>query len=351
MYSIRSKRILGSVDRSSGSSGWLKDLFLSQYDRYDAMVNYEAVIIETNQELERLGREPLYAIYPVDGLSIADSPLGFIDRGEEGKEDTFLALQQYLLSPDVQRQLLDLGRRTATVGVNPTDASRNVFRDAWGIDINRVLQPIRLPNTQVITEALNLYQTAFRRPSCTAYVLDFSGSMGGDGENDLKGAMRTLLDQNIASQYLLQGHPGDVSVIVLFNGEVINSGVIDDWTVTGNNAATLRDLYLQIERQQAAGNTNIFGSTEFAMRQLADARTSACLPAVIVMTDGQDNSSDYSRLQRYIQSTENDVPIFAITFGSADRSQLDPMVDLTSGRVFDGSGSLVEAFRKAKGYN
>src|SRR5207248_497874 len=34
----RIKRILGTVDRSSGSSGWLKDLFLQKYDRYDAMV-------------------------------------------------------------------------------------------------------------------------------------------------------------------------------------------------------------------------------------------------------------------------------------------------------------------------
>ena len=45
------KRILGQVDRSSGSSGWLKTLFLDKYNDYDAMVNYEAIIIETNQEL------------------------------------------------------------------------------------------------------------------------------------------------------------------------------------------------------------------------------------------------------------------------------------------------------------
>ena len=33
------------------------------------MVNYESVVIETNQELLKEGREPLYAIYPVDGLA------------------------------------------------------------------------------------------------------------------------------------------------------------------------------------------------------------------------------------------------------------------------------------------
>src|SRR5208337_680394 len=43
------RTLLSGINRSSGSSGWLKDLFLSS--NYDAMVNYESVIIETNQAL------------------------------------------------------------------------------------------------------------------------------------------------------------------------------------------------------------------------------------------------------------------------------------------------------------
>ena len=59
------------INRSSGSSGWLKDLYLS--GDYDAMVNYEAVIIETNQELIQQGKEPLYVVYPKNGLTISDN--------------------------------------------------------------------------------------------------------------------------------------------------------------------------------------------------------------------------------------------------------------------------------------
>ena len=65
-------QLLSGVDRSSGSSDWLKDLFLT--GGYDAMVNYECLIISANQELEARGEETLYAVYPYDGLSIADSP-------------------------------------------------------------------------------------------------------------------------------------------------------------------------------------------------------------------------------------------------------------------------------------
>lgn len=104
------RRILGTVNRSSGSSGWLKDLFLQKYDQYDAMVNYEALVIEANQQLVAQGRDPLYAIYPVDGLAIADSPLGYVNHGDAGKEKRFLQLQEYLLSPEVQQQILGTGR-------------------------------------------------------------------------------------------------------------------------------------------------------------------------------------------------------------------------------------------------
>ena len=105
------KRILGTVNRSAGSSGFMKDLFLQKYDDYDAMVNYEAVVIETNLALVAQGKEPLVVIYPADGLAIADSPLGYIDRNDPAKAALFKKLQEYLLSDPVQQEILKQGRR------------------------------------------------------------------------------------------------------------------------------------------------------------------------------------------------------------------------------------------------
>lgn len=78
------KRFLRSVNRSSGSSGWLKDMLSKDYLYYDGMVNYEAMVIEFNRSLPP-GQEPLFAVYPVDGISIADSPIGFIAKGDAAK--------------------------------------------------------------------------------------------------------------------------------------------------------------------------------------------------------------------------------------------------------------------------
>ena len=79
--------LLSGVDRSSGSSDWLKDMFL-QGD-FDAMVNYECLVIQANQELEVQGREPLYVVYPTDGLTLADSPLAYVDPGGTGRRRSY----------------------------------------------------------------------------------------------------------------------------------------------------------------------------------------------------------------------------------------------------------------------
>ena len=62
------------------------------------MWNYEAVIKETNDKLRADGHEPLYAVYPADGVSVADSPLGFVDRGRGKEVESFFTdLQAFLL--------------------------------------------------------------------------------------------------------------------------------------------------------------------------------------------------------------------------------------------------------------
>ena len=116
--------LLSGVDRSSGSSDWLKNMFLE--GNYDAMVNYECLIIQANEELEARGEEPLYVVYPYDGLSLADSPLGYVDHNDDKKETAFLKLQEYLLSTDVQNEIQRTGRRSSYTGVS--EENKDIFR-------------------------------------------------------------------------------------------------------------------------------------------------------------------------------------------------------------------------------
>lgn len=339
------RRLLGTVNRTAGSSGWLKDLFLDKYDQYDGMVNYESIIIETNRELVRRNLDPLYVVYPVDGLVIADHPLAYVDRGDAKKEAVFKKLQQYLLSPAVQKEILATGRR---VGVAASDASfdRSVFNPDWGIDPTRVLSPVHYPAPDVIKEALVLYQTSFRKPSLTVYCLDYSGSMRENGEDDLKGAMKILLDQPTAARFLLQTSARDITVVIPFNGRPL-----DRWSITGNDPAQLSELLSKINSLQAEGGTDIFSpvieARDFIRQQPNLEGYSA---AVILMTDGRsENGMSIENFRN--RWAGHDLPVYSITFGSADDSQLKELATLSSGRVFDGRQDLVKAFRQARGYN
>lgn len=341
------RQLLQGVNRTSGSSGWLKDTMLAHYDQFDAMVNYESLIIEANQELLRRGQEPLYVVYPLDGIMMADSPLGYVHKGDAAKEEHFKALQAFLLSAPVQQEILALGRRTGALTFDPGAADAAVFNPAWGVDLRRVISPVPTPAEPVIRQALDLYQGGgLRKPSFTAYVLDFSGSMKGEGEAQLKAAMRSLLDPAVARRFLLQPSKHDVQVLVPFdaNPRPIATGA-------GNDPAMLSGLRARVEAETSDGGTDMYAALGAALQAiLQQPGVGDAFPAVVLMTDGR-SQGDPATLQRLLAATQAHIPVFAITFGDADDTQLKQVAEWTGGRVFDGRKDLLAAFRKARGYN
>ena len=333
--------LLGGVERSSGSSDWLKDLFLRE--DYDAMVNYECLIIDADRQLESEGKEPLYIVYPYDGLSIADSPLGYVDHGDSQKEEAFQAVQQYLLSEEAQSQIEATGRRISANGVS--DENRDVFKEEWGIDTERILSPIQMPDSDVLMEALNLYQTSFKKPSLNIYCLDFSGSMEGTGETQLKDAMSQILLQENASKNFLQANAGEVNEVIFFDNTIL-----DIERAADDSDEALAQLYQKVADFQIAGGTDIYNAAAQALAEASSYDLEKYTPAIILMTDGV-SDYNYRTFQNAWDTLGIDVPVFSITFGAADPTQLEELAEATGGRVFDGTQDLTEAFRSVKGYN
>ena len=104
------RTLFSGVERVSGSSTFLEDMFLNS-DEYEAVVATESSLIRINKELESRGKEPLYLIYPTDGVAVNDSPFAYVDNGQDRRE-TFLAFQSFLLSKDEQAKLEAMGKRT-----------------------------------------------------------------------------------------------------------------------------------------------------------------------------------------------------------------------------------------------
>ena len=334
------RELLYGVDRSSGSSDWLKDMFLE--GDFDAMVNYECLMIQTNEILEDRGEEPLYVVYPYDGLSLADSPLGYVDQGEEEKEELFLGLQEYLLSEETQDAIQRTGRRTGYTGIS--ERNREIFREEWGLQPDRVLSPIRMPETEVLFECLNLYQTELRKPSLSVYCLDYSGSMSGRGNRQLVEAMEQLLIQENAAKNFLQASQDEVNILIPFNSEPI------DVFMAAGNGSELEGLYERVEEQTPGGGTNMYSAIVEGLDLLYSFDLSDYTPAIILLTDGQSGGS-IDDIEPYYSDLGVSIPIFSIMFGDADESQLEELAEYSNARVFDGRENLTEAFRSVKGYN
>jgi Ca-activated chloride channel family protein len=339
------KTLLSGVQRSSGSSGWLADLYREGEQHgahYQAMWNYEAVIKETNDKLRAGNQETLYAIYPADGVSVADSPLGYVDRAR-GKdvEAFFNDLQGFLLGEDAQRRIAQTGRRL--------ELSRSVAIAAdvaTNVDPARKVTVVRPPEPAVIQKALTIYQEALRRPSLTALCIDLSGSMQGIGERQLLAAMEFLLTPAQTRAMLVQWSVADQILVLPFTDHVL-------WLAhsTGNESeqAALLSHALQL---RAGGGTDFYtcgAQALAAMKPFLD--KDKYLPAIVIMTDGKSQG----QIETFEQPWRADgarVPVFGVTFGEdADRHQLDRLAKLTGGRIFDGTKSLAEAFRALRGYN
>ena len=327
--------------RSSGSDEFLEEMFLN--GNYEAVVTYETSIININKQLESQGKEPLYIIYAKDGVSISDSPFAYIDNKNEEKADEFSKLQKYILSNEGQAELVKTGRRVWYGGTNE-NADKTVFNPDWGIDTSKYIVPVKYPSTEVIKKSLGIYQTELRKPIHTVFCLDYSGSMYGEGNNQLTKAMEYILNEEEASKNLLQFSSKDKITIIPFNHNILG-------TYTTENGVDTKDLINKITSTSVSGGTDIYLPAMKGLEVLSQEDLETYNVSVVLMTDGASNYNRIDELTRLYRQTENDIPIFSIMFGDAEEEQLQDIADLTNAKIFDGKTNLLEAFKQVRGYN
>ena len=333
------KSFFSGVKRVSGDELYLEDMFLN--GSYDAIINYESSLIEMNKKLIAQNKEPLYLVYPKDGVSINDMPFGYVRRNQDKKE-TFEKFLSFLRSEETSAALEKYGLRTWYGGTN-SSSDTSSFKREWGIDTNDYLIPLKYPGKKVITEALDIYVEQLRKPSHTVFCLDISGSMIGYGMSELQDAMRYILDRTQAGKDRLQFSANDRISIITFNGQIQTTSAI----FTGDNTRPLIDF---IDNLRAGGNTNIYDPAQKALKILAET-PDEYTKTVILMTDGESNEGSYYNLSRYYDNNSIDIPIYSIMFGSSSMRQLSDIAELSNAKVFDGKEGLKEAFKEVRSYN
>lgn len=334
------KTLFSGMEKSSGDEDYLETSFIN--GNYEAVVSYESSIIDINKELEKQGKETLYAIYPIDGVSVSDSPLAYIDNKNENKKNMFEDLQSYILSNEGQKLLQEKGKRTWYGGIN-ANADKTIFNPEWGIDTTKYISPIKYPSTTVIKEALNLYQNELRKPVHIVFCLDYSGSMNGSGIEQLRKAMKYVLTSE-ASDNFIQFSEKDKIDVVAFENDA-------DTVWSATNGLQTQGLLNLINSKSPTGATALFPACEKALDLLKNEDESKYNLSVVLMTDGMGNIGSMESLEQKYKEINKQIPIYSITFGFANEKQLDNIASFSNAKVFDGTEDLVKAFKEVRGYN
>ena len=336
------KDLFKGVERVSGDEDYLIKMY--ENGDYNAMFNYESTLINLNKKRVSKGKEPLYLVYPKDGVAINDMPLAYInnDLNDKDKKDKFIKIQEYLRSDEAINKMEKLGYRSWYGGVKD-NTDKNVFNPDWGIDTSKYLKDMKYPSKKVMSEAINLYIEKLRKPTHVVFCLDISGSMYGAGLDTLKEAMNYILDYETASKDKLQFSSLDKITIIAFDDKY---KVYD--TKMGDDTSSVISI---IDNLEAGGATNIYDTSVEALKILNKDDSNEYTKTVILMTDGMSNVGSYYDLEKYYKSSKNLVPIYSITFGDSSEYELNKVSKLTNGKVFDGKTGLKEAFKEVRSYN
>ncbi len=159
-----------------------------------------------------------------------------------------------------------------------------------------------------------------KAPISVGFVLDSSGSM----------ADNILAAKNSIARFLEQGDPEDEYFLVTFNE---TSRLAQDYTSKRENVQNA------ISISEAKGRTALYDAVYLGLEKMRGARNDK--KALIVITDGEDNSSRYTFSELKEFAKESDVQIYVIgERGDLGYGQgiINEIVGLSGGRAFFPSG-------------
>jgi Ca-activated chloride channel family protein len=213
---------------------------------------------------------------------------------------------------------------------------------------------LSFPNRlEVIDAVLSAYQSTWRKPSTSIFVLDISGSMKGERIELMREALKVLSGASQATASArLTAFQGRERVFLIPFDDRVSEPVLVPFDAGGIDAARAR-LTSVADELRPRGGTAVYSALSAAL-ELA-ARESREYPdrfvSVALLTDGESNSgmSFAAFRSRYGQGAP--ARVFPILFGEGNVDEMKQIAQMTGGREFDGRHSrLAQVFREIRGY-
>jgi Ca-activated chloride channel homolog len=328
---------------TAGSSGWLAEAYVREQARFDGLINYESVILQLNAEGKL--SEKLAPVYPKEGIVTADYPLMLLN---EGKRKPYDDLVRFLRSAETQR---DITQRTLRRPISPdVEAAAAIPK--------KTLAELPFPASREVLDALiDAYQGQLRRPASTYFVIDTSGSMQGEGIDQLRNSLAALAGADLTQSGRFARFQTREQIYLLpFSGRPgtpVRFEMPDEAGKVETVLSRVRDFSAQL---RADGGTAIFSSVKMALEaaQADRARAPDRQYSVVVMTDGKNENGiseqEFTTWYEGQSEARRGIPVFGLLFGKAEKAQLEHIAQLTGGRVFDARNALKAAFKEIRGY-
>jgi Ca-activated chloride channel family protein len=328
---------MGEVEKSvihyGRSTGFFADQLFNRGPSYlSAAVLYENLIVE--QEQRRLSGEspqlPVVAIYPKEGTFWANHPYAVLnaDWVSDDQREAAELFETFLLDTAQQERAISLGFRPA----DPSIALASPLDSQHGVDPQQPQTILEVPSAAVTDAALSTWREV-KKPVDLVVVMDISGSMSGD---KIAAARQSL------GQFLELLGDRDRVQIILFNNELIEMTPL---TPLGEKRT---DLQNRIAGIVEGGDTSLYDAVNLGYDQLLSNGDPDHIKAMVVLSDGEDTSSN-ATLNQVTQALSvnlseggNAPKIFTIAFGSgADTAVLKQISDVTGGKQYGGDADSI----------
>ena len=319
--------IEGAIVHYGKSTGLFTDQMIEHGPSYmSAAVTYENLVIESYSHQSQF---PLVAVYPVEGTFWSDHPYAILDAEWVGADERAAGQQllAFLKSKPQQEAAQALGFRPAdqTIATGaPVDA-------AHGVDPKQPSTLLEVPSVDVLAALLDVWRE-LKKTADVVIVFDRSGSMQGNPLDEAKAGAKAFLN----------GLGDRDSLSILF---------FDNNVPTPPPPQPLggaRDkLLAQIDDVVADGGTSLYDAIAETYDMMLDRakHDPTKIHAIVVMTDGKDESSTRTTLEQLdtaLASETAPVKIFTIAYGeAADPAVLSSIAHAAQGTSVKGSAETI----------
>lgn len=277
---------------------------------------------------------PLVAIYPAEGTFWHDNPFIIMASATADERAAAERFYEFLLTEENQRAAMSFGFRPANPNVPLLDPISPVF----GADPQGVQTVLAVPPAEVIVAIKNSWSLNRKRADILL-VVDTSGSMEGDKMTMVKAGIET---------FLMRILPEDRVGLVTFDSTA--RLVVPMAPLSDNRIA----LQTAVQEMRAAGRTALFDALALGKQvldelpPLGDDR----IQAIVLLSDGADNSSQKSLAEIRNLFDESGISIFPVAYGrDADRQVLDSIAEFARTIVVVGdTGDIAQIFENLSRY-